>query len=438
MNYWRKSESLYKEASQYLASGVSTGYRRNFSKYLYIEKAKGSHMVDVDGNEYIDYLMGFGPPILGHSHPAVVKSIQEAVAKGQNYGAEHKGELELAKRLVNLIPCAEIVCFNTTGTEAVQSALRLARGYTGRQKIVKFQGHYHGWVDTIYTHCSSTEITDSNEPIIGSNFPATNGQDLNALKDVFVLPWNDIEAFKKLIKEYGDEIAGVICEAVDTHNGFIAAHQKASCVEYVKKVREITSKRGIVLIFDEIITGFRLGIGGAQEYLGVKPDIAVLGKALGGGLPISVIAGTKEVMEQVVEGRTAHVGTFNGNPVATAAAIATLDELSNKRDIIYPHMEKIANLLVEGIQERADKFNIPLVINKVNSIFFVMFTTADSVSSYSEFMNRDTERSNKFVAALMEEGVMVMPNGIWYVSLAHDEKDVKNTLNAVENALRCI
>jgi len=443
MNCWQNSESLYKEACQYLAGGVSTGFRRDFSKLLYIEKAEGSHLVDVDGNEYVDYLMGFGPLVLGHSYPALVKSVQEAVARGQNYGAEHKGELELSKRLVKLIPCAEMVCFNTTGTEAIQSALRLARGHAGRQKIVKFQGHYHGWIDSIYTNDSYTD-TESTDPLrsevanklkVGSDYPATNGQNLNALKDVFILPWNDLEAFKEMIQEHdgGDEIAGVICEPVPCHTGLIPLQPG-----FMEEVRRITSNKGIVLIFDEIITGFRLGIGGAQEYLGIKPDIAVLGKTVGGGLPISVIAGTKEVMKQVVEGKTAHVGTFNGNPVATAAAIASLDELSNKRDIIYPHMKKIANLLVEGIRKRADKFGIPLLINQANSIFFVMFTTARRVSSFSEFMSRDTERYKQFAAALIEEGVMVMPNGLWYVSLAHDEKDVQKTLTAVENALKCI
>lgn len=408
---FNNSKVLFDEAKKYLASGVSSDLRLSVKPVpLYIEKAEGGRMTDADGNELIDYIMALGPQILGHSHPVIIEAIQQQVEKGQVYGAQHRGEIELSKRIIKHIPCAEQVTFNNSGTEAVQVALRLARGFTKRQKIIKFEGHYHGWMDTITS-------------------PISNGQSKSAANDIVTLPWNDINTLEDFLRMNCEDIAAIITEPIMGNCGCISP-----LPGYLEKMRELTSQMGIVLIFDEVITGFRLGLGGAQEYLGVTPDLVVLGKALAGGLPLSAVAGKKEIMELIAEGKVSHKGTHNGNPLCTAAAIAAIDYLAEDNGAAYKKMNSLADKLTSNFELLAQQFHFPVVINRAGSLFNTMFNKLPKVTNFNEFLKSDGGLFAKFAENLLNEGVIVKSAGLWFLSAGHNDQDIDQTLAAVEKA----
>jgi glutamate-1-semialdehyde 2,1-aminomutase len=396
---------------------------------IFFTKAQGAHLWDVDGNIYIDYLLGYGPMILGHCHPAVEEAVIAQLRRGSTYGGQHVGEIELCRRITRLVPCAERVALVCTGSEAVQAALRLARAFTGRSRVLRFEGHYHGWIDTIHVSPSSAGAAAQG---LGHR-PAQAGQSAAAQADVLQCPWNDLDALERVFATYGEEIAAAICEPVLCNGGVIAP-----APQYLEELKRLCHRHGALLIFDEVITGFRLALGGAQERFGIIPDLCVLGKALGGGFPLSAVAGRADVFEPVADGRVAHLGTFNGNAVCTAAGIATLDVLTADAGVAYTRMEAVADRLVACLHREAAAAGLPLVVNHVGPVFHVFFTDLVKVTSWRDTLLADADRMGAFAAALATEGVWVRSNGLWYVSLAHGATEVAETETAISRAMQAI
>lgn len=429
-----ESRKKFEESKQYLAGGVASTLRASLKPLpLFVESASGARVKDVDGNEYIDYKLAYGPLILGHAHPVLTARIAEQMARGTTYGMQHDGEIKLAKKLVELIPCAELVCLSGSGTEAVMLAIRLARAYTGKSKVVRFHGHFHGWSDTIYTSFPGPDLVqgaaeeDAPHPVP----PGTGGQSRKALEEIILVPWNDPVQLESVLRAHKDEIAAVISEPVMCNSGCMVPKSG-----YLEKMRELTRELGIVMILDEVITGFRLGPGGAQERFGIVPDLTTVGKALGGGIAISAVAGKKEIMQLVEKGTVGHLGTLNGNCVATTAALTVIEELTQNDGEAFKRMERLMLKLAEGIRSQLAKHGIPGLLNQIGPVFHMMFIDAPEVSDFATFQQRDAAKYARFAEIMLEEGVVLRPSGLWYISAAHEEKDVDETLDAVDRALQ--
>jgi glutamate-1-semialdehyde 2,1-aminomutase len=422
------SADLFGRAQKVLAAGVSSDARRVAPGRvpLYVDHAKGAYLWDVDGRQYLDFVMGQGPMVLGHCAPEVVAAIQRQSERGLAYAAQHELEVVAAELLTSLVPCADLVRFNTVGSEAVLGAWRIARGATGRQRILKFEGHYHGWLDaalwSVHPDLKYAGTNDSPVPV-----PGTGGQQLSSGSDLLIAPWNDLEAFGALMAEHGHEVAAVVMEPVLCNTG---------CIEpdpaFLAAVVDITHSAGGLVIFDEVITGFRLGTGGAQEYLGVVPDIAIFGKAIAGGMPVAAIAGSRAVMDVVTRGEVGHAGTFNSNPLGMAAAVATLQTLANRREEIYPHMYSLGARLKAGLTSIAEQSSIPLLVDGPGPMLQTYFTEALAVRNYRDFVNTDRASASRFHEALFDRGVNIVGRGLWFLSAAHSDQDVDRTLQIVE------
>lgn len=426
----KNSSALFEQSRQYLAAGVSSNLRLAMKPLpIFIKHAQGARFTDVDGNEYVDYIMAYGPQILGHGHEVIVNAIKQQVEIGQTYGVQHHGEIELAQLITRYVPCADLVSFSSTGSEAVQVALRLSRAYTGRSKVIRFNGHYHGWIDTIFTD----PVDESDDSISLPVRQGTAGQNQNALQDIVVLPWNDELALTRYLAEHGHEIAAIITEPVMCNSGCIRPKPG-----YMQKMRELTMKYGIVLIFDEVITGFRLALGGAQEVLGITPDLVTLGKAVAGGLPLSAVGGRKELMSLIADNRVNHMGTMNGNPLCTAAAIASIRYLAEEDGRAYAEMDRLATCLVEQMNALAKQYSLPLLINRQGPVFHTMFTQESEVTRFQQFQQRDADRFSRFAEQLLLSGIAVRPSGLWYVSAAHTQADIDHTLSVVHHVFKSI
>jgi len=390
---------------------------------LFFRAASGSRLTDVDGNSYIDYSLAWGPLILGHSHPEIVSAVTEQVGRFQLLGAQHELEVRVARKLCETIPCAELVAFGNTGSEAVQLAFRLAREFTGRRKVLKFEGHYHGWPDSVLVSYRPTLSPDSNyDPQLGSG-----GQTSSVLDDVTVLPWNEPGCVHELLKQHADDIAAIIMEPVLCNSSCLTP-----APGYLKSVRELCNQFGVVLIFDEVITGFRVALGGAQQLFGVLPDLATFGKAVAGGFPLSVVAGKSEIMELIPARRVVHAGTFNGNPMVLAAAEATIDALSRDNGVALGRIRRRGELLISGIRKLAGESRTPLLVNGVGAAFHLSFTSRTEMHTYRDTLDCDALQRDAFIVAMLERGIYLLPDGRWYVSAAHDDSDLKKTLAAVE------
>ncbi|GBF72503.1 aspartate aminotransferase family protein [Paenibacillus sp. 598K] len=426
-----QSRHKYETSRRYLAGGVASSLRSAMKPSpLFAASGSGPRLRDVDGNEYIDYLLAYGPLILGHAHPAITARVIEAMERGITYGIQHDGEIELARRLTELLPCADQVALSGSGTEAVMLALRLARAYTGKRKVVRFHGHYHGWSDAIFTAFPSSDMRASAPTSDAAVSPGTGGQSTAALEDIILLPWNDAEALERALRAHREEIAAVISEPVMCNNGCMLP--KAG---YLEQMRRLTEELGIVMILDEVITGFRLGLGGAHGKLGIQPDLITIGKALGGGVAISAVAGRRELMSLIEDGTVSHLGTLNGNGVATAAALATIDVLASDDGAAYATMEHTARLLVDGLRELLAKHEIPGVINQAGPVFNLMFTDEPIVEDFATFTKKDAAKYSRFAELMLAEGVLVRSNGLWYISAVHTEREVNDTLRAADRVL---
>jgi glutamate-1-semialdehyde 2,1-aminomutase len=416
----------FERAQQSLAGGVSSGLRRSARPYpLYFDSGRGARVTDVDRNGYFDYGLAWGPLILGQCPPEIGEAVAAQLGRGLTFGAQHDLEFEVAERLTGIISCAGLVCFANSGTEIVQVALRLARAFTGRPKFLKFEGHYHGWDDSVLVsyHPTAAEIAASK----GSPIGAGTGQNPHA--SVLVAEWNDREAVERLFAEQGSEISAVICEPLLCNSGCIPAEPG-----FLQFLRDITLAKGALLIFDEVITGFRLALGGAQDFYGVVPDLATYAKAIGGGLPLSALAGQKQFMDLVAAGKVVHAGTLNGNPVVLAAAKATLDVLSRDRGAVYAELFRRGGRLRAGLVSLLQSKGYNAVSNGEGTAFHIAFMDRPA-QRYRDLLASDTQLYSDFVLALLDEGVLALPDGRWYMSTAHTDDIVDATLAAAERAL---
>ncbi|WP_083459142.1 aspartate aminotransferase family protein [Jiangella muralis] len=426
----RRGAELAARASRVLPAGVSSDARRGLPEPVYVDHAAGAHLTDVDGNDYIDYVLGQGPMILGHSAPEVVEAVTRQVARGQAYAGQHALEIEAAELVQAMVPGADLVRFNTVGSEAVIGAWRLARGLTGRQKILKFEGHYHGWLDaalwSLHPPVDAAGPRQAPVPV-----PASGGQQASAGADLVVAPWNDLDAFTALLAAHRDEIAAVVMEPLLCNTGCISP-----APGFLEAVREQTSAAGALLVFDEVITGFRLARGGAQEWFGVVPDLAVYGKAIAGGLPVAAIAGRAEVMDQITAGTVGHAGTFNSNPIGMAATVATLGRLQRDGDELYPRLRTLGGRLMAGLRDVAAAAGVPMLVDGPGPVFQTYLTSADAVRDYRDFAATDRAGMARLHAGLLRRGINIVPRGLWFLSAAHTEADIDHTVEVVADVLR--
>jgi len=414
-----KSDKLYKEACKYLPGGVNSpvrAFKAVGGDPFFVAKAKGSRIWDVDGNEYIDYVASWGPLILGHAYPEVVEFVARVAKKGTSFGAPTELEVEMAKRVVEAIPSVEMVRFVNSGTEATMSALRLARGYTQRRKIVKFEGCYHGHVDYLLARAGSGVLTFS--------LPGTPGVPEDFTQHTLLATFNDLDSVKRLFEKVGDDIAAVIVEPIMGNAGVIPPSDG-----FLQGLRDITRKYKALLIFDEVITGFRVSYKGAQGLYGVVPDLTCLGKIIGGGLPVGAYGGKKEIMEYVAPvGEVYQAGTLSGNPLAMAAGLKTLEILS--KEGIYEELERKSKILEDGLRDAIESSGIPAVINRVGSMMCIFFTKEKEIRNYSQALSCDTEQYKRYFWAMLKKGVSFAPSQFEavFVSLAHSEEDIHYTV----------
>jgi glutamate-1-semialdehyde 2,1-aminomutase len=382
----------------------------------------------VDGNRYIDYALAWGPLILGHRHPQLVEAMRRQAERPHVYGAQHELECRVAERVQAVVPCAELVAFTSSGSEAVQLALRLSRIFTGRNLILKFEGHYHGWMDSVMFsyHPGRDQIGPTHAP---HPVPGAAGQVPNAAENLIVAPWNRIEILERIFSKRGSEIAAVIMEPVLCNSGSLLP-----LPNYLQDVKNLCQQYGSLLIFDEVITGFRLALGGAQSLYGIVPDLATFGKAMAGGVPLSAVAGRKEILELMfgIGNGVVFGGTFNGNPLSMASALATLDQLAQDDGAPLAQANQVGRMLMEGIRRVAQKHGIPLVVTGLGTAFTLHFTSRTELRDYRDTLEDDQDRLGRFLVRALDEGVYVLPDGRHYLSVVHTEDDVAETLNAYE------
>ncbi|HEY3937988.1 MAG TPA: aspartate aminotransferase family protein [Bryobacteraceae bacterium] len=402
-----------------LAGGVSSGMRRSAKPYpLFFNYGLGSRVFDVDGNSYLDYGLAWGPLLLGHSHPQVVEAVQRQAGRALTFGAQHDLEFEVSELLNRTIPCADLVCFANSGTEIVQVALRLARAVTGREKYLKFEGHYHGWSDEALV---SYHPPANHSP----ERPASVGAGQLPHDHVVVAEWNDREGVEHVFARHGGEISAILAEPLLANSGCIPP-----AAGFLQFLREISSRYETLLIFDEIITGFRIDLGGAQGRWGVKPDLATYAKAVGGGVPLSVLAGRREFMERIANGEVVHAGTLNGNPLCLAAARATIEVLAANSGNVYQGLRERSDRLREGIGTALGNAGFAITLSGEGPVFQLSFMDRPA-RNYRDTLRANAAQYSDFALALLDEGVLALPDGRWYVSAAHTDEDIAQTLEAV-------
>lgn len=417
-----KSTELFEKAKQIIPGGVNSPVRAFRSVGLtppFIQRAKGSKIYDVDGNEYIDYVGSWGPMILGHARDEVVQAIREAAEDGTSYGAPTEKEIQLAQLICDAVPSVEVVRMVSSGTEAVMSAIRLARGYTRRDKILKFEGCYHGHSDGLLVKAGSGALT--------TGVPDSAGVPVDYAKNTLTASYNDCDRLNDLFHKQGNELAAVIIEPVAGNMGVVLPD-----LEFLKVLRELTLKSGSLLIFDEVITGFRVAYHGAQGYYGITPDLTVFGKIIGGGLPVGAYGGRREIMEMISPaGPVYQAGTLSGNPVAMSAGIKTLQILLDN-PAIYSLLDKKAERIERAFLQAAKKYGIPSVVNRVGSMLSAFFT-GEKVVDYQSAVTSDTGRFAKYFRGMLERGIYLAPSQFeaMFVADAHHDEDIEKTITAI-------
>ncbi len=423
-----RSHYFYIRAKEVIPGGVNSPVRACKavkSDPIFFERGEGAYLIDADGNRYIDYVGSWGPMILGHSHPNVIAEVYFASKRGTSFGAPTWLEVELAELLCKCIPSLEKVRLVNSGTEATMSALRLARAYTGRKKIVKFDGCYHGHSDSLLVRAGSGLAT--------FGIPSSPGVPEELTSHTLSLPFNDKQAVEEAFKRYGNEIACVIVEPVPANMGVVLPKEN-----FLEFLREITEKYGALLILDEVITGFRLGLGGAQEKFGIKPDLTCLGKIIGGGLPVGAYGGKAEIMNLIApEGPVYQAGTLSGNPIAVSAGLATIKELLKPGT--YEKLEEISKYLEVGLKEILEELGLSYQVTRCASMLTLFFTERE-VNNFQDALSSDTEKFALFWQGMLKNGIYLPPSQFeaWFVSLAHKKEDIDKTLEAVRVTLKSI
>ncbi len=423
---YERSISAFARARNSIAGGVNSSVRAFKSvggNPIFMQRGAGPHIFDLDGNQYIDYVLSWGPLILGHAHPTVVKAVSQAAARGSSFGTPTEAESDLAETIASMVPSIERIRFTSSGTEATMSAVRLARGVTGRAKIVKFAGCYHGAADMFLIAAGSSALT--------LGVPNSPGVTSGTAADTIVVPYNDLAAVRAVFAERGREIAAIIVEPFVGNMGFIAP-----LADFLPGLRAICDAHDALLIFDEVMTGFRVARGGAQERLGIRPDLTTLGKVIGGGLPVGAFGGRAEIMSQLTpDGKIFHAGTLSGNPLAMAAGLATLRTL-REDTTLYERLEILARLFVEGMREIFAKYDRPFTGGYAGSMFGFYFND-EPVFNLEGAMRADTQAYAAFFHAMAERGVYLAPSQFeaGFLSSAHTTHEVEQTLHAADEAL---
>jgi len=423
-----KNKQLFQQSQLIIPGGVNSPVRAFGSvggTPIFFKWAKGSRLWDENDKEYIDYINSWGPMILGHAHPEVIKVVQEVAESSLSFGAPTERELIMAETIVRLVPSIEQVRLVSSGTEATMSAIRVARGYTSRDKIVKFEGCYHGHADALLVKAGSGALTFGQ--------PSSAGVPHDVAKDTLTLPYNNIQALKDLFDRLGDEIACVIIEPVVGNMNLIVPEQ-----EFLETLRQLCTHHGAVLIFDEVMTGFRVALGGAQELFNVMPDMTTLGKVIGGGLPVGAFGGKKEIMSQLAPlGPVYQAGTLSGNPVAVAAGLKTLELIQQEN--FHAQLASMTNKLVRGLTQIAREQGKEFTARNVGGMFGLYFS-ATAPNSFDEVMTSDRESFNKFFHLMLEQGIYFGPSAFeaGFVSAAHTEHDIQQTLNAAQVAFEAL
>ena len=431
-----KSRELYQRTVGVLIEASSSSSRGpvNFGKYpIFMERASGSRIYDVDGNEYIDWMMAFGALPLGHAHPEVVEAIVEAASSGAHFATATPVELEVATMIQKIVPNAERVRFANTGTEAVMAAIRLARGVTGRPKILKFEGHYHGWHDDLLISSNvlpRAALGLRSDPV---KIPDSSGLNRTALDDTIVVPWNDLSALERSLENHRGQVAAIITEGVMANMGVIPPADG-----YLAGLQKLAQSRGIVFILDETVTGFRIAPGGCQEYYKLSPDVVTFGKALGSGLPVAALVGRADIMDALQWGGVLHYGTHNGSRIGMFAARANLRVLTRDNNASFRHTWRIAEKLCTGFRDLLRKKGRAAIVQNVGPMLQLMFTDQPAIRDYRDFCQHvDRAAFQKFILSLFPFGVYASPSAALHsiVTLAHSDEDVKLTLEAASKAL---
>ncbi len=419
-----KSKTLFERAKKVLPGGVNSPVRA-FEPYpFFVDHAKGSKMTSADGTEYVDYCMAYGALLLGHVQPDIMEAVKNQLPKGSLYGAPTEREVEFAELISKASPCMEMLRLVNSGTEATMHAIRAARGYTGRKKIIKFEGCFHGSHDSVLVKAGSGAATFGTPNSLGIPEETT--------QNTIVVPYNSVEALEAVMKQQGNEVAAVIVEPVLANVGLILPTE-----DYLSYLRKVTSQYGTVLIFDEIITGFRLALGGAQEYYGVKPDMATLGKVLGGGFPLAAFGGKREIMENISPvGKVYQAGTFSGNPISATAGYTILKLLNQKKAEIYPKLEKNCAELTKALVDIVQTYDLQAQVYNIASMYQIFFTN-EEVRDYACAKHSDTKMFAAYFNELLKQGVFIPPSQFetCFVSTAHTDEDIKHTINAFDKAL---
>ena len=420
-----QSETLYTKAKQFIPGGVNSPVRafNGVGGYpLFIQRANGAYIYDVDGKAYTDYVGSWGPMILGHNHPVIRQAVIKAAENGLSFGAPTTIEVEMAEIISQLIPSIEMVRMVNSGTEAIMSAIRLARGYTGRDKIIKFEGCYHGHADCLLVKAGSGALT------IGQ--PNSPGVPADVAKNTLTCTFNDLDSVRRTFEQYPQAIAGIIVEPVAGNMNCILPE-----AEFLPGLRKLCDQFGALLIIDEVMTGFRVALGGAQAHYQVKPDLTCLGKIIGGGMPVGAFGGRRQIMEKLAPiGPIYQAGTLSGNPLAIAAGLACLTEVAKPNT--HKHLTELTTQLANGLQEKAQQAGIPFIINHVGGMFGIFFTAAQKVNCYQDVMQCDIEKFKQFFHLMLAEGIYLAPSAFeaGFMSIAHSAADIDYTVKAAANA----
>ncbi|ALP54210.1 glutamate-1-semialdehyde aminotransferase [Candidatus Tenderia electrophaga] len=418
-----RSHDLFEAAQTHIPGGVNSpvrAFRGVGGDPIFFTKGEGAYLWDADGNKYIDYVASWGPMILGHAHPKVLAAVQETIQNGLSFGAPTELETRMADKVCQIMPSMEMIRMVNSGTEATMSAIRLARGFTGRDKIVKFEGCYHGHADSLLVKAGSGALT--------LGVPTSPGVPVALAEHTITLSFNDLDQVRETFAHLGGQIAGIIVEPVAGNMNCVPP--KAG---FLEGLREICDEYETVLIFDEVMTGFRVALGGAQAVYKVTPDLTCLGKVIGGGMPVGAFGGKREIMEQIAPlGPIYQAGTLSGNPVAMAAGLANLEEIAQPG--FYDELGRRTEKLAKGLVTRARAFDIPMTENHVGAMFGVFFSEADKVENFYQVTQCDVERFKLFFHGMLNEGIYLAPSAYeaGFVSAAHSERDIKDTLIAAE------
>lgn len=431
----RKSQRWFERAQGSLVEGVNSPSRGTAvysPEPIFLECGNGSRVWDADGNEYVDFMMSFGALIHGHAHHKLVAVVSEAMAEGSHFAAATSAEVEAAERFRRMVPSAEVVRFANTGSEATMLALRLARAHTGRHKFLKFEGHYHGWYDPFLLNAHGHPPEQLGPPEIPARIPDSEGIPPATFDDVVLAPWNDVTILERVMKKHGHELAAVITEPIMANMGCILPREG-----YLERLRELTRDHGVLLILDEVVTGFRYAPGGCQQHYGIQPDLSTFGKALGAGFAVGAVAGPRSILERMRWGdnMVLHYGTFNGHRLTMKVVAASLDLLAV--DGAYRNLHAVGNAAIGGLREVFRRRKVKAIVQGFGPMFQVYFTEREAIHDYRDYCTYvDTARYSRFVHALLERGIYMTPsNGLhWIISTAHTETDVAALLKAADQA----